>query len=242
MRRQIYWKTIAAQRVKQIAGVDDIDLAIEKIVKDLLSGLVCPPTDLDSLAQRMDITDIRRDNMMLVPGELRKLHDGLVVFLFPNLTKTRRRFTLAHEFGHAFFEKAGRRPHPSQELERLCDKFATEFLMPRQTFISYAGRYPDLGRVRKLCQIFETGLQATLGRVSDIYYYRTFELKNSRVIWSRRLNMSILCQINEQIQESSNQVQTKVIDLYERNRYSTWHLEWEFLGVENHRIGLLRPM
>ena len=241
MARRAYWQTAAAQRVRQVAGLKDIDRAIAKIAEDLVDGLAGPPTNLEALADRVDITDIRRDDTMLVPGELRKLRGGLVVFLLPNLTKTRRRFTLAHELGHAFFERTGRRPHASRELERLCDKFAAEFLMPRRAFVSHAGRHPDLGRVHELCQTFETGLLSTLGRVSDIYSYRAIELRDSEVVWSRRLSVPVLHQVSDRLQALSGRMGTEFVDLYERKGYSRWNLEWEALGGENHRIGLLHP-
>ena len=241
MARRRYWQTAAAQRVRQVAGLNDIDDAIAKIVEDLMDGLACPPTGLEALAHRVDITDIRQDDTMLVPGELRKLRDGLVVFLLPNLTKTRRRFTLAHELGHAFFERTGRRPQPSRELERLCDKFAAEFLMPRRVFVSHAGRLPDLARVHELCQTFETGLLSTLGRISDIYGYCAIELRGSEVVWSRRLSVPVLHQVSDRVQALSGETGTEIIDLFERGGYSEWNLEWKALGGENHRIGLLHP-
>lgn len=242
MARRDYWQTAAAQRVRQVAGLKDIDRAIAKIAEDLVDGLGGPPTDLEALARRVDVTDIRLDDTMLVPGELRKLSEGLVVFLLPNLIKTRHRFTLAHELGHAFFEKTGRRPHPSRELERLCDKFAAEFLMPRRVFVSYAGRHPDLPRVHELCQRFETGLLSTIGRVSDIYRYQAIELRDGKVEWYRRLSVSALHQVSDRLQASCDEAGKEVIDLYERGGYSRWNLEWEALGGENHRIGLLRPV
>lgn len=242
MARRDYWKTAAAQRVRKVAGLNDIDRAIAKIAEDLMDGLGGPPTDLEALANRVDVADIRRDETMLVPGELRKLRDGLVVFLLPNLSKTRRRFTLAHELGHAFFERTGRRPHPSRELERLCDKFAAEFLMPRRVFVSHAGRHPDLARVYDLCQRFETGLLSTLGRVSDIYNYRAIEVRDREVVWSRRLRVPALNQVSERLQEPCSEVGNEVIDLYETGgRYSMWNLEWNVLQGENHKIGLLHP-
>ena len=239
--RRAYWQTEAAQRIRQVSGLDNIDRAVEKIAGGLVDGLAGPPTDLEVLAHRMDVADIRRDDTMLVPGELRKLRSELVVFLLPNMTRTRRRFTLAHELGHVFFERTGRRPHPSQELERLCDKLAAEFLMPRRVFVSHAGRRPGLRQVRELCGTFETGLLATLGRVSDIYGYRAVELRGNETVWRRRVSVPVLHQICDRLQGLSRPVGTEVVDLFERGGYSTWELEWETLGAADHRVGLLRP-
>ena len=206
-----------------------------------MDGLGGPPTDLTALARRMDVEDIRRDGTMLVAGELRELPEGLVVFLLPNLTRTRRRFTLAHELGHVFFERTGRRPRPSRELERLCDKFAAAFLMPRRAFVSHAGRRPDLARVRELCQIFDTGLLSTLGRVSDLYRYRAIELNGHEVSWRRRIGGPLLPQVTERIRKLSGPQGIELIDVFERGGYSTWELEWAALEKATHKICLLRP-
>ena len=235
------WNTVAAKRVRDIAKLSDIDQAIEKIVGELIDGLICPPTDLEALARRMGVTDIRSDGTMLVPGELRKLRNQLVIFRLPGLKKTRRRFTLAHELGHVFFANTGRRPHPSQELERLCDKFAAEFLMPRRVFVSYAGRHPNLRQVYDLHRIFETGLLATLSRVSDIYKYRAVELQGDRAVWRRRMSIPILKQVGNRLQELSDRMGTETITLFERGQYRVWKLEWMVLEAKDHRIGLLYP-
>ena len=133
---------------------------------------------------------------MVVPGELRKLGADLVVYLVPNLPRTRKRFTLAHELGHAVFETTGRRPKPSWELERLCDKLAAEFLMPRDVFVNHAGRRPDLGRIRDLCKTFDTGLLSTLCRAGDVYGYRAFELQGDEMEWRYRLHGIIASQVS----------------------------------------------
>lgn len=239
--RRSYWQTAAAQRVRQVAGLEDIDRAVEKIAERLVDGLAGPPTDLEALARRMDVTDIRRDETMLVPGELRETGDGLVVFLLPGLSKTRRRFTLAHELGHVFFERTGRRPNPSQELERLCDKFAAAFLMPQRVFLAKSGRRPGLARVRELRQLFDTGLLATLGRVSDIYRYRAAELRGDEVVWRRRISLPVLRQVTDRVQAFPGQEGTEVVDLFERGTYRSWELEWAALQTKSHRICLLRP-
>ena len=236
-----YWSTMSAQRVRQIASDEDIDRAIEKISNKLVEGLAGPPTDLKSLATRLDVVDIRSDDSMMVPGELRKIHGELIVFLLPRLTKTRRRFTLAHELGHAFFESTGRRPHPSQELEVLCDKFAAEFLMPRKTFISHAGRTPNLNRIRELEKIFQTSVLSTLSRAVDVFGYRAMEYRDGDIVWRRGMNLYTLAQVRGLLREKLGRFGSEFVYFYERGCNSRWTLEWETLGGEDHRIGLFRP-
>ena len=242
MARRGYWRTAAAQRVRGVAGLEDIDQAIAKIAEELVDGLVGPPTDLEGLASRVDIAEIRRDDTMLVPGELRKLQGALVVYLLPNLTKTRRRFTLAHELGHAFFEKTGRRPHPSRELERLCDKFAAEFLMPRRVFVSHAGSQPNLRRVRELCS--EYSKRGCLRHLAGLLTFTAFAPSRCGTVKSFgavRLSPPVLHQVRNRLQALSGDVGTEVVDLHERGGYSRWSIEWDTLGGDNHRVALLRP-
>ena len=218
-----------------------IDRAIEKIASEYVQGLAGPPTDLVKLSYRLGIVDIRLDDTMVVPGELRKLSDGLVVFLLPNLTRTRRRFTLAHELGHAVFEWSGRRPQPSVELERLCDKFAAEFLMPRKLFAKHAGWRPGLGQIRDLCNTFDTGLFSTLRRAADLYGYRAFELDGDEVGWRCRVSRVFVSQVSRLVFEGRGDSGSEVVELFERGEYSRWELQWSVLGGMDHRIALLRP-
>ncbi|MCY3859122.1 MAG: ImmA/IrrE family metallo-endopeptidase [Gammaproteobacteria bacterium] len=242
MRSNGFWRSAAARRVRQLAEIQDIDLGIAKIAEDLMAGLNGPPTDLKALATRLEVSDIREDDEMLVAGELRKLRNELIVFLLPGISKTRRRFTLAHELGHAFFENTGRRPNPSRELELICDKFAAEFLMPRRQFISQAGSKPGIERIHELCSMFDTGLQATLGRVSDIYQYRALEVLDDEVVWRKRLGVNVLGQVQRALNEVRDESGNDVVFLFERQGLRKWYFEWQELGTEDHRIGLLRPV
>lgn len=86
----------------------------------------------------------------------------------------RRRFTLAHEICHIFFEstrlhgvvdhEVGR---PSQKilLERLCDLGASELLFPRAAFRALCPEEPDFDDVAELARHFGASLEATATRI-----------------------------------------------------------------------------
>ena len=235
------WQTVPAKRIKEVAKEPNIDKAVEKVARELTEGLVGPPTDLIALAKRLNIFAIQHDDTMVVPGELRDMKGRLVIFLIPNLPSSRRRFTIAHELGHAVFERLGMRPRPSWELERICDKFAAEFLMPRETFRFYAGPEPSLRRIRELCSTFNTSLQATICRAGNIYNYRAFESREDTVVWNLDLNKRVFPLLRSAVAGLDGLSGSERIDLYEYGYSTAWTLEWESLSSMNHRIGLLRP-
>lgn len=238
--RQTKWQSVPATLLKSRAREQDIDLAVEKLARELVEGIEGPPTDLDALAKRLNIAKIQNDDTMVVPGEMRDLNGKLVVFLIPSLPTPRRRFTIAHELGHAVFERLGLRPRPSRELEMICDKFAASFLMPRETFVARAGSAPNLGKLRDLCGTFSTSLQATVGRAASIYSYRAFETREDTVVWSHKLSNHALSQLTHAYSGLDGQSGNDDVLLLEGRFQTLWTLEWETLDSHDHRIGLLR--
>lgn len=79
------------------------------------------------------------------PGRLEIEDTGYVIYVDKKMLPTRKRFTIAHEIGHiilidALFQKPDlirKLRHTSNWfiVEKLCDKAASEILMPEQSFI-----------------------------------------------------------------------------------------------------------
>jgi hypothetical protein len=154
-RREQQWESAAARRiteaVEDASGVED---AVAKVVSRLLSGVSCPPTDLGVVCRRLDvITEIVVDPEIPSAGELRRIGTQFQIAVAQGMPPTRQRFTIAHELGHAFFESTGPGcPRSGDELERICDLFAAELLMPqaavRARFESVTGAEAIVGLVR----------------------------------------------------------------------------------------------
>ncbi|MGH7808353.1 MAG: hypothetical protein ACRENT_09710 [Thermodesulfobacteriota bacterium] len=89
------WRSAAAKRIKKLGGGQSVEGSIISLVEHLLTGLACPPTDLDEVMARLNIVSCEQDNDMIVPGEIRRTSDGLKIYLIPGLAKGRKRFTSA---------------------------------------------------------------------------------------------------------------------------------------------------
>ena len=163
--RKKVWRSAAAQRVvKLAAGSRTVEEAIEFVAKQYLQGVECPPTDLDSVGTKLGITGFEAANLA-GSGELRKDGDGLRVFYSNYLSVERRRFTIAHEMGHAVLERTGTHvPRYGKELERLCDMFAVELLMPKERFVQHTHGEVSTQRILDLARQFRSA--STSGRRS----------------------------------------------------------------------------
>src|SRR5579864_1154728 len=115
-------------------GAPTIDEGARIVAAELLRGIKCPPTHLEDLKQRLGIAEFRSEVALPVRGELRREGSAYVVVYEASLVRSLRRFTIAHEMGHIIL---GPRPHARSrdyKLERLCDRLATEILLPYETF------------------------------------------------------------------------------------------------------------
>lgn len=86
----------------------------------------------------------------------------------------RRRFTLAHEICHTFFESTSLRGVEDDEVgryveqddvEHLCDLGAAELLFPPGPFTSICPATPDFDDVIQIARRFDGSLEATASRV-----------------------------------------------------------------------------
>ena len=133
---------------------DDIRRKAEE-VRSLLGLGTGPIADLDPVCERLGVTVYRaplgRDLRRAPSGAFLNHPDvGFSILVNLDMTPGRRRFTVAHELGHALFHSndtnrvvsRGRGP-----LEAFADAFAGEFLMPSEgvrRFVEEAGMPPRI--------------------------------------------------------------------------------------------------
>lgn len=164
-----------------------IEDAISSLVSQLLKDTTVPPTNLDALKTRLDIVDIIGEDIPM-SGELRRDREGLHIVYSSHLAKDRRRFTIAHEMGHALLNSLGHRlPHSGPEVERLCDKVAAEILMPRDAFLRLLGDGLTIERLFDLRRAFEVSLSAVAYRCYGLRRDSCFEIHNGNVSWGAGL-------------------------------------------------------
>jgi hypothetical protein len=167
-RKSNNWTSAAARRMLEAAGgQSNLEEAVVTVVSRLRDGLSGPPTDLKAVADRLGVDGWKADHLP-VAGELRREADGLRIAYSTGLSAGRRRFTIAHELGHAFFERSGPNcPRSGAELERICDLFATELLMPHsQALPLFAQRHPRA--IIESARQFEVSLTAAMYRLVGI--------------------------------------------------------------------------
>lgn len=134
------------------------------------------PVDLETLARNWGVISIERHPIssagMLIPSRR-----GYKVILNESHSRSRQRFSLAHELGHLLLQKlqlSGTAPKNrdsghSDEEEKLCDQIAAEILMPRMVFYE-DGWMEDwsLRGLRSLSDKYETSHEATAIRMVDL--------------------------------------------------------------------------
>lgn len=168
-RKRATWKSAAARRVVAAAGGElTVERSIVDVVTKLRAGTDGPPTDLSAVAERLRVERCYPESLP-VAGELRRNGDGLVIAYASGLPAGRRRFTIAHELGHAFFEQTGPNcPRRGAELERICDLFAVELLMPEQLTREHVRR-PEPKSVFDIATQFEVSVSAAMYRFTELY-------------------------------------------------------------------------
>lgn len=91
---------------------------------------------------------VRTDSSLPFAGELRLVDNELVILLADNLGHRRRRFTIAHELGHAaLFAIDSSLQQQDGDTEKLCDAFAAELLMPRAYLMREAAQVESYARL-----------------------------------------------------------------------------------------------
>ena len=184
--RRKAWRSAAAQRLLQLAGgKKSVEEAIEFLTGEYLQGVRCPPTDLDSVGTKLGITGFEAADIA-GSGELRRDGEGFRIFYSNYLSSERRRFTIAHEMGHAVLEQTGSHvPRYGKELERLCDMFAVELLMPKEIFADHARGEVSTQRILDMARHFRTSVATTGLRFAELCGVSVFACQGSRVIWGK---------------------------------------------------------
>jgi len=175
----------ATRRILALAGnPPDVDTAVMVIAEQLMGGIAHPPTDLEALGKRLNVSGFEAENMPL-SGELRREGTQYRVFYSSYLSATQRRFTIAHELGHAVFASTGRNyPRTGEEVERICDMLAAEFLMPEPEFRRRLGESPTAERILDLAALFKVPLYSAAIRAAELQGVSVFTLENQMVIWA----------------------------------------------------------
>lgn len=243
------WTSAASRRLMSMTGTSaNVEDAVRIIVNRILEGISSPPTDLEAIKSRLDITGFYSEDLP-VSGELRRDGNCFKIVYSSYLSPERRRFTIAHEMGHALFATSGRNwPRFGSELERLCNMLATEILMPRDIFHNLMGPELSIRKLFELARTFATSLSATAIRFAELRRVSTFEVEGKNVSWSygvvRRGNLrGIEDGLRYAIEEALTRKSGEEL-VYLNNRIWTgeWRLEWAHIGQGRRALFLLQPI
>lgn len=184
-RKQGRWKSAAARRIVEFAGSDStVEDAVRAVAARFLRDVACPPTDLEALKDRLNIRRIEPVEGLPISGELRPEGDGLAVVYSASMPEGRKRFTIAHEFGHAVFEQTGPNcPRYGVELEKICDMLASEFLMPSEVFRTRVNLKIHPTEIFRLAREFRTSIAATSVRCTQLLGVSVFQLNDAEFEW-----------------------------------------------------------
>ena len=178
------WRSHAARSLLEFAGnPKSMSAAVEAAGRQLLDGVACPPTDLDTVARKLGITRCLSEDIA-GSGELRREGSTYVIAYSPHLSGASQRFTIAHEISHAFFDTTWKNlPKPGKEVERLCDMMAAEILMPGEVLARFMDDDLSLRVVRDVARTFGASLSSAAIRCAEFRGATSFEVQKNRVVW-----------------------------------------------------------
>jgi hypothetical protein len=241
--RPLKWKSAAARRISTLSGGLPVERAIPVVVGGLLSGVDCPPTDLESLCSKLNVGSIEDDDIPVV-GELRRSGSQLTIVCAKGQSRERRRFTIAHELAHALFESTGPRPpRVGDELERLCEMLAAEILMPRANFQAALGAEPVTGlTISNLARRFQASLTATAIRCTDFRPLSIIDVHQGQSRWTRGPARPARHQLESLIRQKAGDEEGDGLVFLERNGSSqAFFSEWLRFTPEKSGLLILRP-
>jgi Zn-dependent peptidase ImmA (M78 family)/O-acetyl-ADP-ribose deacetylase (regulator of RNase III) len=130
---------------------------------------------IQSLAQRLGISVIPREDVL--DARLVAKPDRTQIEFNPNRSRTRIRFSLAHEIAHTFFPDYKDSPHnrsgeilrPDEwQLELLCNISAAEMLMPIEPSFDEEKFEISMSKAIEVSKKFEVSMEATLLRLGKL--------------------------------------------------------------------------
>lgn len=224
-------------------------VAAERVAAKLMAEIKGPPTDLEKLAEALGVVELLPRVDMPGSGQLIQTHNGFIVIYNPEQGAERIRWTIAHELAHIVFQAIGPRLRPyGDDLERLCDAIAAEFLMPRNIFRSACYRDFTLSGFFGLLALFRTSITATAIRVSQTAPAFFLELENDSRRWITRSPERDYRFADSELHTALELVSraprgSTTVTVSPRSRWwsvESWALEWRRLGTQGRSIVMIR--
>ena len=185
MRKRTKARVSAAERRICALAPDalTLDEAVKHVIAELMEGVACPPTNLEDVGRKVGVKEISYESFP-GSGELHKEKDGYRIACSSDQSRSRQRFTVAHELAHVILERTGRNaPRVGKSVERVCNMLAAECLMPTAVFESKLPATLTLSEVARLSRNFDTSITATAIRCAQLRPLCIFGVTGDRVTW-----------------------------------------------------------
>ena len=203
---------------------------VRAITSRLLDGVPTAPTDLLALASKLGVQEVSADPDLPLHGELRRSGKAFRILYSKHLSGSKRRFTIAHEIGHAIIESTGAgAPRRGDAVERACDMFAGEILVPSEMLRSRSAQIPDIDSVLGLAKTFDVSPSVLARRCADVFRTAAFEFREGRVSWR-----------TERLSTDSEDLRTLVKEALSSGRVVGTVFLWDAYGGRQWRVEGLR--
>jgi Zn-dependent peptidase ImmA (M78 family) len=149
------------------------ELRIESEIIEMVLGQVPePPIDLDQIARRIGVRDVRRT--MMVDGYTDFRHSRPVIYLSSAFTRARVRFVFAHELAHVMIRRpdtqelmcARGKGFQMQNEERLANSIAATLLIPDSWVDAFRNSDVTFARIVDASAIAEVSLAMIVTRLA----------------------------------------------------------------------------
>lgn len=178
------WQSGVARVLCKAVSEADAGVAVMKLARDLRAPFgKCKNIDVESLAEscgiKIETRPLRSDAL------LEETETGFLATINSGAPRCRRRFSIAHEIGHAEIYRVTRLQQAlgaihqarqlspeSREVERLCNIFAAELLMPLEDWKDEVFRLGvSLALVRKLEESYGVSFDSAAARIIEAHIW-----------------------------------------------------------------------
>ncbi len=235
-------------RFKSFNPEDDTPEEIAKKTRFLLNLERGPIPSMINLLENNGILVVKTDLFNeKIDGLSTVSEKGIhIVFLNERMPNDRQRFSLAHELGHILMHFDI--PTISENVEEEADRFASEFLMPRDEIINSL-RHLNFSKIGELKRYWRVSMKALVYRAKhlntvDEHQYRNFQINFSKRGMSKSEPIPLPEEksyvLNEVIKLHLNQLGYSIPELAKVINLNQNEFENRFLINERPKLKVLR--
>jgi hypothetical protein len=158
---------------------------LPEIVGGLLQDVAFPPTNVHVAAKIMCVDELNERRRLPFSGSLERAKAGYRVVYAAEQPPARKRFTIAHELGHAYLLARNLASGwTEREVEAFCDRFAAELLMPVQALEPMLRAEVTVAALGEISERFEVSLQVAASRISQLTSCIFFVVNSRELLWA----------------------------------------------------------